>query len=412
MRVFKKIIRPTVIVCLVLLSCFWPCPSPADESDPRTGSTAHTDVAAAPGKEGELRAGSAGQKVEAEDLVTIDYAVFTAEGKLVYSTRAEEARGSKIPRAAGYREPPSLTPEEVTAGKAARIPGVGESLVGMALGEQMSVMLPPDRAFGPTNPKLIKTFPTVKTVDKVFRISPEDYAGQFHAFPSEGREIRISPYLKARVRHIADTYAEVEVTNNDTEHFDEEFGPVEARREGDRFKVTLSPKIGASFRTATEEGRIIAADSASFTVDSNNPLAGKSLVAEIRVLKVIRASELAGVQIPWTEEHDKGLAAAEAAGKPAVLVLYADWCQWCKKLLAESFPDPRIRELKDRLTWIKVNSDRFKDYGKKYGQKSFPTIVFFKPDGTIARKVEGYLDAAALREALEALIDGRERKAS
>jgi hypothetical protein len=29
------------------------------------------------------------------------------------------------------------------------------------------------------------------------------------------------------------------------------------------------------------------------------------------------------------------------------------------------------------------------------------------PDGTIARKLEGYLDAAALREALETLIDGR-----
>jgi thiol:disulfide interchange protein len=132
------------------------------------------------------------------------------------------------------------------------------------------------------------------------------------------------------------------------------------------------------------------------------------VVVDVQVLKVVtRASEISGVQIPWIEEHDKGLASARAAGKPAVLVLYADWCQWCKKLLTESFPDPRIRVLKDRLVWIKVNSDRLKDYGTKYEQKGFPTIIFFKPDGTIARKLEGYVDAAALREALETLIHGR-----
>src|SRR5208282_2920081 len=138
------------------------------------------------------------------------------------------------------------------------------------------------------------------------------------------------------------------------------------------FKVTLSPRIGAPFRTATQKGKIVAADADSFTVDFNPPLAGKPLVVELRVLKVTPASMLTGLQIPWFEDHDKGLAAAKDEGKPAVLVLYADWCQWCKKLLTESFPDARIRELKDRLVWIKVNSDRLKDYGTKYGQTGFP----------------------------------------
>ncbi len=135
------------------------------------------------------------------------------------------------------------------------------------------------------------------------------------------------------------------------------------------------------------------------------------MTVELQVVKVTRASEMAGVQIRWTEDHDKGLASAKAAGKPAVLVLYADWCQWCKKLLTESFPDPRVRELRDRIVWIKVNSDLLKDYGTKYEQKGFPMIVFFKADGTTVRKIDGYLDAAALREALEALINGRERQA-
>ena len=385
MGLSTKAIRRAIMVCLVAVSCLWPHFSPADE----------------PG------AGRVSDRVEEGDLATVDYSAFTEDGKLVYTTRAEDAADGAFPKGATYRGQAVFFPEEATAGKAARFPGVGGSLVGMAVGEGKKITLPAEKAFGPSNPQLIKTFPTVKTLNKTIRFSASDYVSQFGAFPSEGKEVSLSPYLKTRVSRVAETYAELDVAAGDTDHFTEEYGTVEVRRQGDEFKVVLSPKIGAAFRTADQVGKVVASSADSFTVDFNHPLAGKPVLLNIRVLKVVRASELAQIQIPWIEDHDKGLTSARDAGKPAVLLLYADWCQWCKKLLTESFPDPRVKELKDRLVWIKVNSDLLKEYGTKYGQKGFPTIVLFRPDGAIARKIEGYLNAAALRDALGTLIEGR-----
>ena len=70
----------------------------------------------------------------------------------------------------------------------------------------------------------------------------------------------------------------------------------------------------------------------------------------------------------------------------------------------------------ENTTWprhgCRLPADRLRDYGTKYGQKGFPMIIFFQPDGTIARESAGYLDAAALREALRILIDGQAGKVS
>ncbi len=393
--------RAIVIVCLVSASCLWPHVSPAGAPEsPKATPT-----------EEQSCSGATCQRIGEGDLATVDYSAYTKDGKLISTTRAQDAANSAIAKETAYRAPDVFTPEEITAGKAGQFPGVGPSIVGMNVGERKKITLPAEKAFGPSNPQLVKTLPTVRTVPKTIRLSAKDYVSQFGGFPVEGKEVNLSPYLKTKVSRVAETYAELEVTAQETDRFTEEYGTVEVKRQGDQFKVVLSPTIGATFRTPNEAGTVVAATADSFTVDFNNPLAGKPLLLDVQVLKATPASELAGMQIPWTEDHDKGLASAKAAGKPAVLVLYADWCQWCKKLLTESFPDPRITEMKDRLVWIKVNSDRQKEYGSKYGQKSFPGVVLFKADGTIARKSEGYMDAAALRDALGRLLDGRTAKA-
>lgn len=403
MSICEKMSLPGLWACLAAAVLLSPCAFPGNLHAVGTADEAITV------SRGQLsgKDDQGARKIKNGDLVTIDYSVFSEDGKLVYSTLPVD---NNEPGAAENRGPSPAFAEEVTAGKAARFPGVGELLAGMTEGERKKVTIPADKAFGPSNPELVKSFPLTKVLSKTIRVSAPDYVKQFGGFPSVGKEVAISPYVRAHVTGMTDTYAELEVTAGDVERFDEEFGTVEVRRQGNEFKVTLSPKIGAPFRTEAGEGRIIAEAAGSFIVDFNPPLAGTQAFADIKVLKVVRASELSGARITFSEEHDKALASASASGKPAVLVLYADWCQWCKKLFEESFIDPRIGTLNDRFVWIKVNSDRLKDYGTKYEQKGFPTIIFFNPDGTIAQKVEGYLDAAALREALRTLIGDRHDK--
>jgi len=58
----------------------------------------------------------------------------------------------------------------------------------------------------------------------------------------------------------------------------------------------------------------------------------------VELVDVKDASALESVKIGWIEDLDQGFSTAKKEGKPSVLLLYADWCSWCKKLLTEVIP--------------------------------------------------------------------------
>ena len=244
MGVSRKVVWPAMAVCLLSALCLWSHQSRAAEPAIPTKPTIAAQEPVCPG--------STCRRIEEGDLVTVDYTVLSEDGKLIYTTRARDV---DLPKVADYRAPTAFAPEEVTVGKAAHFPGVGESLVGMGENESKRVTLPAEKAFGPANPEMIKTFPTTKTLDKTIRMPAEDYVKQFGGFPSVGKEVNISPYLKAHVSKVTDTSAELEVTAGAADRFEEEYGVVQVKSLGDQFKVTLSPRIGALFRAATQEGK-------------------------------------------------------------------------------------------------------------------------------------------------------------
>lgn len=59
-----------------------------------------------------------------------------------------------------------------------------------------------------------------------------------------------------------------------------------------------------------------------------------------------------------------------------------------------------------------MNSDKKVEYKQRYRQSGFPMILLLRADGEIFRKIDGYVDAKALREAIEALIDKMNTKES
>lgn len=350
--------------------------------------------------------------IKAGDMVKVDYTMSLEDGTIVYSTRSDVAKDPVRKKMTGYVEPKTFGAEEVIAGKPARLPGVGQSVVGMIKGERKEVKLSPESAFGPSDPGKIQTHPTVRNMPFVVRMAPAEFVGRFRVFPIQEKEVQFAPFMKARVKEISENFAVLEMIVRDGQKHEETYGSVDVRRNGDEVVATLTPVIGASLKTAGGEGRITGADGKNFTVDFNSPLAGKTIVLNLEVTAVTPASELADIQIPWVENHDKGLLAAKEAGKPAVMLLYADWCSWCKKLQNETFPDPRIKLLKDRLVFIKVNSDKDKELQKKYGQNGFPLTILFDRKGQEAGRIDGYKDAAALRETLDRLIESESAQAS
>jgi hypothetical protein len=184
--------------------------------------------------------------------------------------------------------------------------------------------------------------------------------------------------------------------------FQDSFGSISVAVAGDRITTTLKPLVGAPFPLKEGVGIISATDANSFSLDLNHPLAGRTIILDLEAVSISAAQ--AG-EIVWIDDHDAGLARAKMEGKPAFLILHADWCGWCRKSFSETFPDPRITALKDRFVWVRVNSDKELKYKQQYGQEGFPMMVLLNSDGTVLKKIDGYRDAAALREEIRAVLN-------
>ncbi len=342
--------------------------------------------------------------VAAGDLADVEYSASLEDGALFFTTREKVAKDPATRKISWYNDPPHFSSEAVTAGKAAFLPGIGEAVTSMRVGEKKRLVLSPEQAFGQPDPKKATKLPLSRTLPKKVSLGAEEYVKQFGGFPAVGREVPVTPYFPARVTAVGEKEVTLELLAENGKSYPEPYGTTTVTVAGDRITLALAPRIGAALPLQNGVGIITASDDSSFTVDMNNPLAGKKIVIDLELTGLTKAAALPAGDYPWQDKHDEALAQAKSAGKPAVLVLYADWCSFCKKLFGETMPDPRITSLRDRFAWVKVNSDKQAEYKQRYGQDGFPMIVLFRADGSIDRKLNGFQEPAALRAALQGVL--------
>jgi FKBP-type peptidyl-prolyl cis-trans isomerase 2 len=334
------------------------------------------------------------------DLATVNYTAMLEDGSVFYTTRKAVADDPAVKKAPWFSAPKDFSGETVPVGKAALMPGIGDALAGMTVGATKRLTLPPEQAFGPNDPQKIQSLPLVRTMSRTITVPAEEYVKRFGSFPVVGQEIPLTPYFPAKITAVREREVDLLLMAENGQIYDEPFGSTEITVDDTTITTTLKPVIGSIFPMQNSNGIITASDAATFTVDMNNPLAGKTVTIDLELTGLTPAATLSSAELPWLEDHDAALAVAKKEGKPALLVLHADWCSFCKKLFSETMPDPRISALRDKFTWIKVNSDKLTEYKKLYGQEGYPMIVLFKADGTIVQKLDGYQEAARLRAAL------------
>jgi FKBP-type peptidyl-prolyl cis-trans isomerase 2 len=338
------------------------------------------------------------------DLATVNYTAMLEDGAVFYSTRKEVADDPAIKKAPWFSAPDVSDGELVAVGKAALLPGIGEALAGMKVGNTKRFVLPPEQAFGPSDPQKLLKLPLLRTMPRTLTVPAEEYVKRFGSFPVAGQEIPLTPYFSANVAAVREKEVELRLMAENGKTFSEPFGETAITVDDATITTHLKPVVGAVFSGQNGYGVITASDADSFTLDMNNPLAGKTVTIDLELTGLTAASTLPTAELPWQEDHDAALAQAKKDGKPVVLVLHAEWCSFCKKLFNETMPDPRISSLHDKFTWIKVNSDKLTEYKKTYGQEGYPMIVLFKADGSIAQKLDGYQEAARLRAALQEVM--------
>ncbi len=332
--------------------------------------------------------------VQTGDLVSVRYRSALEDGTLISGTGPLAVEGSA-----------GLSLQTLVAGSRTQPPGLGSAVLGVSRDGKKTVTLAPEKAFGLHKDEAAQTFPTVRTMPLRLEINAPAYLKKFKVLPQKGDRVRLNPYFESEVMEV--TGEKILILNLARHGFSEQapFGKTTLTVEGDVITMRLVPEIGASFPVEDREGRIISADGAGFVVDFNHPFAGKALQYDLEILSLTKASAFKNLEIPWIDDHDKGLETARLQEKPAVLILYADWCQWCEKLFSQTFKDPRIKLLKDRLVFVKANSDLDPGLKSFYRQEGFPMMVFMDAKGNIIKKMEGFKDADGFLSELKQVTD-------
>jgi FKBP-type peptidyl-prolyl cis-trans isomerase 2 len=333
------------------------------------------------------------------DLVMVRYTGLTTAGE-VFTTTGETLPENAVQTALRLG-PSTKGPVPVVAGKDGGAPGVAHAVLGLRAGENASRVVPPEKAFGPRDPGLVRLFPRIRKEPSLIRMEPREFTARLNAFPVAGQTVSLNPYFPRKILSVTPGEAVLEAQVRDGAVFNEPFGKTTVRAGKESVEMELEPKPGAPFILDNAAGRIASADAASFTVDFNHPMAGESVTYSVSVVSVTSAEEMARVRLPWQEDYDKGMAAAMEARKPVVLVLYAAWCSWSKKLMAETMEDPRVKARAKDFEWVRADSWAEPDLKDYYGQTGFPMIVLMDGTGEIVEKVDGYTPPEEFLRALE-----------
>ncbi|HEU0224203.1 MAG TPA: protein-disulfide reductase DsbD [Steroidobacteraceae bacterium] len=122
------------------------------------------------------------------------------------------------------------------------------------------------------------------------------------------------------------------------------------------------------------------------------------------------AEALPFVKVATLDELDRELAAAQAAGKPAMLDFYADWCVSCKEMEKYTFSVAEVQQDLSGFALLKAdvtaNNEADQALLRRFGVYGPPTTVFFGAHGRECRafRLVGYVAADDFRAHLARFV--------
>jgi len=132
----------------------------------------------------------------------------------------------------------------------------------------------------------------------------------------------------------------------------------------------------------------------------------RSLVLPFATALALAATAPAHAAGTTWKDWNSGLKDAAAANKPVLVDVYTDWCTWCKRMDADVYTKPEVKQyIAEHFVTVKLNAEyttQAKYEGKAYTSRTlaerfrvngYPTTIFLKSDGTHIANVPGYIPA-------------------
>jgi thioredoxin-related protein len=106
---------------------------------------------------------------------------------------------------------------------------------------------------------------------------------------------------------------------------------------------------------------------------------------------------------------DLEAAQAEAGRRDTVVMIefYAEWCNWCRRLEADTFSAPTIRRKLEQIVPLRRDAEKDgADLAARFGVDSYPTMIFLDPAGNEMDRIIGYLPPEPFLERVERIRTG------
>ncbi len=106
--------------------------------------------------------------------------------------------------------------------------------------------------------------------------------------------------------------------------------------------------------------------------------------------------------LTWHNTYEAGIQDAREENKPLLVYFWAIWCQYCRKLHEEVYPDEEVSKiLEEDFVLVAIDLDTNNRAAQRFGVQYPPHLLFLTPEEETITRIPGYLPKEELLPILE-----------
>jgi len=246
------------------------------------------------------------------------------------------------------------SPLKFTVGAGQMIPGFDAAVAGMKVGETKNVKLSPEKAYGNYDPNKIQRIPRIEIDSRVIPLPVDTFKQVTGKDPvlNETYSVQQLPW-PIKVVGINSTTVNVRHEPVSNTVINAGFGEVTTVTFNETSLIlTHNPAVGAKINTQSGVFTVIGVNDTTISVDTNSPLAGKTLNFEITLVKIMDECDSMGIT---------------KSDKPVVNVFVMSYCPYGTQIEKGIIP---VQQLLGSKADININFVHYLMHGQKEGDEN------------------------------------------
>lgn len=114
-------------------------------------------------------------------------------------------------------------------------------------------------------------------------------------------------------------------------------------------------------------------------------------------IAMLLANTAQGSEIVWHKKMPEAIRESVKQRKPMLIMVGAEWCGYCHKMLDETFRNPAVAtHIKAQFIPVLIDADEQAAFVEKWNVDSMPTVLIVASDQHVIGRVTGFQSAAQL----------------